>query len=90
MKSWNLVWEGLKTLWEKEKMLVISIFFLFPQYLQKPSVSVVVKSRECEAKFNENSKPLSLKVPIAPNLKGVCLQNTSKSHSYHFKILRLL
>ena len=27
-----------------------------------------------------------LKVPIAPNYKGVCLQNTSKPHSYHLKI----
>ena len=27
-----------------------------------------------------------IKVPIAPNLKGVCLQNASKSHSYHVKI----
>ena len=24
-----------------------------------------------------------VKVPIAANWKGVCLQNTSKSHSYH-------
>ena len=31
-----------------------------------------------------------LKVPIAPNYKGVCLQNTSKSHSYHLKIWQLL
>ena len=28
----------------------------------------------------------SFKVPIAPNYKDVCLQNTSKSHSYHLKI----
>ena len=28
---------------------------------------------------------MSLKVPIALNYKGVCLQNTSKSHSYHLK-----
>ena len=27
-----------------------------------------------------------LKVPIAPNYKGVCLQHTSKPHSCHFKI----
>ena len=26
-----------------------------------------------------------LKVPIAANYKDVCLQNTSKSHSYHLK-----
>ena len=26
------------------------------------------------------------KVPIAPNYKGVCLQNTSKPCSYHLKI----
>ena len=24
-----------------------------------------------------------IKVPIAPNYNGVCLQNTSKPHSYH-------
>ena len=27
-----------------------------------------------------------IKVPIAPNYKGVCLQNTSKPHSYNLKI----
>ena len=32
------------------------------------------------------STVLKLKVPIAANLKDVCLQNTSKSHSYHLKI----
>ena len=31
-----------------------------------------------------------VKVPIAPNYKGVCLQNTSKPHSYHLKIWWLL
>ena len=31
-----------------------------------------------------------LKVPIAANEKGVCLQNTSKSHSYYLKIWHLL
>ena len=30
------------------------------------------------------------KVPKAPNYKGVCLQNTSKFHSYHLKIWHLL
>ena len=29
---------------------------------------------------------LKLKVPIAANWKGICLQNTSKPHSYHLKI----
>ena len=33
---------------------------------------------------------LIFEVPIAPNKKGVCLQNTSKSHSYHLKIWQLL
>ena len=28
----------------------------------------------------------SLKVPLAANWKGVCLQNISKSHSYHLEI----
>ena len=39
------------------------------------------------------TNPQSLiKVPIAPNWKGtcICLQNTSKSHSYHLKIWQLL
>ena len=30
------------------------------------------------------------KVQIAANWKGVCLQNTSKSHSFHLKIWLLL
>ena len=29
---------------------------------------------------------LAIKVPIAPNWKGPCLQNKSKPHSYHLKI----
>ena len=28
----------------------------------------------------------NIKVPIAPNYKGVCLQNTSKPHSYHLHL----
>ena len=31
-----------------------------------------------------------VKVPIAANYKGVGLQNTSESHSYHLKIWQLL
>ena len=33
---------------------------------------------------------LKLKVPIVTNWKGVCLQNTSKSHLHHLKIWHLL
>ena len=29
-----------------------------------------------------------VKVPIAANGKGVCLQNTSKPHSYHLKVIK--
>ena len=32
----------------------------------------------------------NIKVPIAANCKGFCLQTTSKSHSYHLKLRRLL
>ena len=35
---------------------------------------------------HKKRKLAQLKVPIAPNYKGVCLQNTSKAHSYHLKI----
>ena len=31
LKTWNLPFIGLNTLWEKEKMLVTSIFFLSTQ-----------------------------------------------------------
>ena len=30
------------------------------------------------------------KVPIAANWKGVCLQNTSKPHSYHLKMVIIM
>ena len=44
--------------------------------------------------LKKNRKTMDLmshiKVPIAANCKDVCLQNTSKSHSYHLKILKLL
>ena len=33
---------------------------------------------------------VTVKVPIAPNYKGVCLQNTSKPHPYNLKIWQLL
>ena len=33
---------------------------------------------------------VAIKVPVAAIKKGVCLQNTSKSHSYHLKIWYLL
>ena len=40
-------------------------------------------ARICRQFLNRNN----VKAPIAPNYKGVCLQNTSKSSSYHLKIL---
>ena len=44
-----------------------------------------------ELHFEYRSKPrYKFKVPIAPNYKGVYLQNTSKSHLYHLKIRHLL
>ena len=36
--------------------------------------------------FPENKKMLVIKVPKVANLKGVCLQNTSKLYSHHLKI----
>ena len=42
-------------------------------------------------KHNKKEETITaVKVPIAANWKGVCLQNTSKSHSYHLKIWHLL
>ena len=49
----------------------------------------IPRSKECPTnplKNNFNTYFFTLKVPIAPNHKGVCLQNTSKPHSYHLKI----
>ena len=37
--------------------------------------------------FVENVYNWDFKVPIAPNYKGVCLQNTSKPHSYHLMVI---
>ena len=31
-----------------------------------------------------------IKVPIAASCKGVCLQNTSKSHTYHLKNMAII
>ena len=46
--------------------------------------NIVVKG---ENAGNQHLKANSfIKVPIAANWKGVCLQNTSKLHSYHLKI----
>ena len=35
---------------------------------------------------SSKNRNMFIKVPIAPNYKGVCLQNTSKPQSYHLKI----
>ena len=40
--------------------------------------------------MKKQCKSSMIKVPIAPNYKGVCLQNTSKFHSHHLKIWHLL
>ena len=47
MKNWNLVCERLKTLWEKEKMLVTSIFFFSHNFLKTLPFKGRVKSRLC-------------------------------------------
>ena len=60
-------------------------FLLFPQCFPKRSSFGVVKSRDCVVKSYRYFL-LPLKVPIAANWKGVCLQNISKPHSYHLKI----
>ena len=41
----NFLWEGQKTIWEKEKMLVTSIFSIFYDVL-KSFFSKVAKSRD--------------------------------------------
>ena len=74
-----------KTLLEKEKLLITSHFSFFN--------SVFYHFEVLFLPFSSNLKFLSaksFKVPIAANWKGVCLQNTSKPHSYHLKIWWLL
>ena len=41
-------------------------------------------------KVSTNNFKRDVKVPKAAECKDVCLQNTSKSHSYNLKIWRLL
>ena len=53
-------------------------FLLFPLCFLK-----ALKACKIKGLFG---KSYTIKVPIAPNYKGVCLQNTSKPHSYHLKI----
>ena len=62
-KNLDLLWEEKKTFWEKEKMLVTSIFS-FPQNIFKASSLVVVKSWDCVVK----SKPF----PNKPWFLHVC------------------
>ena len=38
----------VETLWEKEKMLITSIFFFFPHWFQKPSLLSTVVADICE------------------------------------------
>ena len=50
LKYWFLSLIGRKTLWEKEKMLVTSIFSFFPTMFSKTLCFKVVKSRDCVVK----------------------------------------
>ena len=58
------------------------------------SIDSYQSSQSVQADHNRNFSLLAdflcIKVPIAPNWKGVCLQNTRKSNSYHLKIWQLL
>ena len=49
---------------------------------------ICIKQNQIQTIMNDAvaKECLTLKVPIAPNYKGVCLQNTSKFHSYLLKI----
>ena len=58
-------------------------FSPFPTKFSKGFFLRVVKS-DCVVKSQTSKR--HFKVPIAPKKKGFCLQNTSKSHSYHLKI----
>ena len=58
-------------------------FLLFPQCFQRDQITV---SQILSIFLTSYLYLLFVKVPIAPNYKGVCLQNTSESHSYHHKI----
>ena len=58
--------------------------FVFRKSLFQPEYRILKKAFE-----EELPKEYILrlfKIPIAANWKGVCLQNTSKPHSYHLKI----
>ena len=43
IKTWNLFWEGYKTLWEKEKKDGFQHFLFFPQCFQKVFSTMLLK-----------------------------------------------
>ena len=57
-------------------------FSLFVLVFQISGRSTIVQ----KGKNIVNCSDKYIKVPIAPNYKGVCLQSTSEFHSYHLKI----
>ena len=71
-------------MWKKEKMLVTSFF----SFANNDSKRLLLKPSSNRYKLKGSAD--DIKVPIVPNCKGVCLQNTSKFHSYHLKIWHLL
>ena len=74
--KWQKAFQTNWKLREKEKLLGTSNFSFSPQCFQKTCTADTWKQ--------------GLKVPIAANWKGFCLQNTRKPHSYQLKIWWLL
>ena len=55
-----------------------------------PELFALEFGKIAESDFVYTLASTNFKVPIASNYKGVCLQNTSKFHSYHLRIWHLL
>ena len=73
------------TVWDKLSMTFLR---LYSKSTRRPAYE---KENTCKnRRFKFPYVHPSVKVPIATNLKGVCLQNASKPHLYHLKIWRLL
>ena len=54
-------------------------------YVNESDMTYLLTNRRSLQNTPANSS-FTVKVPIAANWKAVCLQNTSKPHSYHFEI----
>ena len=71
------------------RFVMVSITLLFKPDISRQFLCIFGKNNIVMIQvkyYGINPRQRFIKVPIAANWKGICLQNASKPHSYHLKI----